>query len=424
MLKKGALHWQILIAMAAGVTIGLLIRQLGSAEILSSEALSLFASLGEGAGKLFLALLSMVVVPLVFTSLVSSMTGLRGQGELKKLGGITITFYLVTSLLAISVGILVSNLIRPGEGVDYQALMAKAQDTAHPALPQSAENPSATEVIGGIFFRMIPQNVIDAASSNRNMLAVIFFALLLGFFINRSEHERAARLTHLFEDLFEVMMSMTHSIIQLAPYGIFGYLVFVTMTTGLELASALGWYMLTVFLALSFHALFTLPLLSWILTKESPIKLFRAVTPALLTAFSTASSSGTLPLTIQCLNRSGIKTRVTSFVLPLGATINMDGTALYEAVAVLFIAQMLGDLTLAQQIVVAVTALLASVGAAGIPHAGTVMMVIVLEAVNLPTEAVLTILAVDRVLDMLRTAVNVWSDSNATAVVNALHKNA
>lgn len=416
-----ALHWRIFIAMVLAVGLGLGLRLLAARGAVAEPTLSGIAGLGQNVGRMFLALLSMVVVPLVFASLVSSVTSLRGASGLGRLGSFTVAYYITTSLLAILVGMLVSNLIRPGAGVDYNELMGRARGAEQQySLPEAAEGSSLWTVVGGIVFRMIPDNVIEAASSNRNMLAVIFFALLLGYFINAAGHERAERLGTFFADLFEVMMRMTHGIIQLAPYGIFGYLVFVAATTGWELAAALGKYMIAVFVGLGFHACITLPLLSWLVAGRSPLGLAAAVAPALATAFSTASSSGTLPLTMKCLNDSGMEPRITSFVLPLGATVNMDGTALYEAAAVLFISQMLGELTLAQQLVVAFTALLASIGAAGIPHAGTVMMVIVLEAVGLPTEAVLTILAVDRVLDMLRTTVNVWSDVNAAAVVSFL----
>ncbi len=420
--KKLPLHWRILIAMIGGAVIGTALNVLGTSGSISKETVDGVASIGQAAGKIFLSLLKMVVVPLVFASLVSAVTGLRGQSDLKKLGAVTGLYYLVTSMLAITVGIIASNVFRPGEGVDYESLMTQAKTNQEKALniAEKVGDQSVWDVVGGIVFRMIPENVLDAARDNTNMLAVIFFALILGWFINQVDAERAQRATTFFEDAFEIMMRMTHGIIQLAPYGIFGYIVFVIGTTGFALLKPLAWYAVAVVCGLGFHAIVTLPLLMWLLTRRSPLQLARTLWPALATAFSTASSSGTLPLTIQCLNEAGVRPRVTSFVLPLGATVNMDGTALYEAAAVLFIAQMLGDLSLGQQFLVAFTALLASVGAAGIPHAGTVMMVVVLGAVGLPTEAVLTILAVDRPLDMLRTTVNVWSDSTCTVVVSKL----
>ena len=406
--------------MGTGFIVGTALN-LMSGSVLSVDTVKSICGVGEAAGKIFLSLLKMVVVPLVFTSLVSAVTGLRGQAGLKKLGAMTGGYYLLTSLLAILVGIVVANIVQPGKGVDYAALMSSAHEGGHTLkLPEGGAADSVWEVVGGIVYRMIPTNILEFASDNRNMLSVIFFALLLGYFINASGGGRANRTATLFDDLFEIMMKMTQSIIELAPYGIFGYIVFVIGSTGFALLKPLAWYAVAVTLGLGFHALVTLPILLIVLTRQSPIRLAKAVWPALATAFSTASSSGTLPLTIQCLNDAGVKPRVSSFVLPLGATVNMDGTALYEAAAVLFIAQMLGDLTLGQQFLVAFTALLASVGAAGIPHAGTVMMVVVLQAVDLPTDAALTILAIDRPLDMLRTTVNVWSDSNCTMVVNQL----
>ena len=215
-------------------------------------------------------------------------------------------------------------------------------------------------------------------------------------------------------------MQMTLFVVKFAPIGVFGFTLYAAAGKGPAAFQVLGWYVLTVFIALLIHATVTLPTILKLVTGRSPIAYARGLTTALVTAFSTASSNGTLPLTMQEVEEAGVKPEVTSFVLPLGATINMDGTALYEAVAVLFIAQVYGiDLTIAQQAIIAVTALLASIGAAGIPHAGMVMMVVVLNAVGLPTSAVALILAVDRILDMLRTTVNVWSDSVAAAVVDA-----
>jgi Na+/H+-dicarboxylate symporter len=226
-----------------------------------------------------------------------------------------------------------------------------------------------------------------------------------------------------FSAAFEVMMAMTMAIIKLAPLGVLLLMLHVTATQGVEVFQSLAWYMLTVVCALAFHALITLPLILKLVAHRSPLVFAQAMSPALLTAFSSASSNGTLPLTLANVEeRAGISNRVSSFVLPLGATINMDGTALYEAVAVLFIAQLYhgANLELTQQIIVAFTALLASIGAAGIPHAGLVMMIIILQVVGLPIEMQGIIIAVDRVLDMCRTSINVWSDSCGCAVIARL----
>ncbi len=422
-MKRVPLYVWILIAMVAGAALGLSLNLAGQAGLVERDLVLQLASVGEWMGKLFLALLSMVVVPLIFSSLIASIAEVGGRGGLGRLGLATVGYYLGTSLLAITTGIGMVNLIRPGQGMDYDQLMAAAAgelevlDKAVPLVDQR----SSVEVLVDVFFRMVPSNIVDAASDNRTILAVIFFAVLFGVFTVRTGGEHADLLGRFFRAVFEVMTTMVHAILYLAPIGIFGYIFFVTAATGLDLAMGLLWYMVAVFLALCVHALVTLPLVLWLVGRRNPLTYLRAMSEALLTAFSTASSSGTLPLTMRCASeQGGVAKHVTSFTLPLGATVNMDGTALYEAVAVLFVAQMRGGLDLGQQVVVAVTALLASVGAAGIPHAGTVMMVIVMAAVGLPTEAVMVILAVDRVLDMLRTAVNVWSDSVGAAVVERL----
>ncbi|MCH7685935.1 MAG: dicarboxylate/amino acid:cation symporter [Planctomycetes bacterium] len=281
----------------------------------------------------------------------------------------------------------------------------------------------------GVFMRllnnMIPQNPIHALA-NGDFLSIITFSILMGLFIIRVGGKSGETMRNFFQSGFDVMMSMTMFIIKLAPIGVLSFMLYATASQGLSIFVTFGWYLLTVFLALAFHACVVLPLILKFVARRSPWEFAKSMSPALLTAFSTASSNGTLPLTMTSVEeRAGVSNKVSSFVLPLGATINMDGTALYEAVAVLFIAQSyLGALTLEQQIIVAVTALLASVGAAGIPSAGLVMMAIVLQAVGLPLEAQGLIIAVDRVLDMCRTSVNVWSDSCGCAVLERLEGSA
>ncbi len=416
-----ALHWQILISMVSGVALGALFDYLGAHNQISDSTLRTVADLGNGVGKLFLSMLKMLVVPLILSSLVTGVVGVPDMRGLRRMSGWTFGYYLVTSLLAISLGILMVNIVQPGDGVSYDKLASAAQSDGHAPPPGAAKaKQEGLSVLGGVLQRMVPENVVHAASSNTTILSIIFFAIMLGIFIKRTGGEHGEVLARFFEALFEVMMRMTSFVISLAPYGIFGAMVGFATLGGLAVAGDLAMYMLTVALALLVHGFVVLPILLRVLAKRSPLQFARAMSPALLTAFSTASSNGTLPLTMRCAeDRAGVPSRVTSFTLPLGATINMDGTALYEAIAVLFIAQTLGDLSLSQQIVVAITALAASVGAAGIPHAGLVMMVIVLQAVNLPTEAVMIILAVDRLLDMARTTVNVWSDSCCAAIVAA-----
>lgn len=325
---------------------------------------------------------------------------------------ITLFYYLATSLLAIITGLVLTNVFKPGIGTELKLDIAKAQ---------VAES-SISEVIISQIETMIPTNPV-AAIANSSFLSVISFTIVFCIFALHVGGGTLERFRGLADDSFAVMMRLTTAIIRLAPWGVFLLMIYVTATQGIAVFSALGWYMLTVLVGLGFHALVTLPLIVWVLARRSPWALLRAMMPALLTAFSSASSNATLPLTLNNIEkRAGVSNRVSSFVLPLGSTVNMDGTALYEAVAVLFIGQLAYgvEFGLDKQVIIALTALLASVGAAGIPHAGLVMMVIVLQAVNLPIEYQGIILAVDRVLDMFRTSVNVWSDCCGATVVERM----
>ena len=372
---------------------------------------------GEAAqhvGNLFLRLLQMVAVPLIITSLICGITGL---GDAASLGGMflrTILYYVCTSTAAITIGLVAVNFFRPG-----------ITETVAP--PVEALK-TGSQSLGSLLFeqveRMIPTNPI-AAIADSHFLSIISFTLAFSIFsvIVGGKTLRAVRAAA--EAGFEVMMAMTMAIIALAPFGVLCLMLFVTSTQGPAVFKSLFWYLLTVIAALMTHALIVLPLILKFVARRDPIAYAKALSPALLTAFSSASSNGTLPLTRACVeNRAGVDNRVSSFVLPLGATINMDGTALYEAVAVLFIGQLYHGavLPLEQHLIVAVTALLASIGAAGIPHAGLVMMIVILQAVGLPIEMQGIILSVDRLLDMFRTSVNVWSDSCGCAVVESLEQ--
>ena len=405
--------------MAAGAAIGLPLNVMAEEGSIDPEVTATVATVGQEVGDLFLRLLKMIVVPLIVSSLITGVTSMGSMKRLGSMGGRTMGYYLLTSALAIMTGLIMVNIIRPGVGADLLRLEAGAEGEVMPEIVSSGEEQSLGEVLWLQLKNMVPTNPLEA-SAEGDMLPIIFFSILLGIFINATGGHAGGTLRKFFEALFEVMMKMTLFIILLAPVGVFGFMLFAAAGKGIGAFEALGWYALTVAVALAIHAFFTLPILLTLFARRNPWQFIKDMAPALLTAFSTASSNATLPLTINCVEeRAGISNRVSSFVLPLGATINMDGTALYEAVAVLFIAQVYGaDLSLAQQAIVAITALLASVGAAGIPHAGTVMMVVVLQAVGLPVTAVGLILAVDRILDMGRTAVNVWSDSTAAAVIN------
>ena len=364
-------------------------------------------------GSLFLRMLKMVAVPLVVTSLASGVMGLGGAAHLGRMFSRTLLFYFTTTGLAIITGLVATNLVRPGLG-------------GAPRHVEQVEGVGGGDELADVLFsqveNLIPANPF-AALVEPNFLSIIAFTIAFAIFALHVGGAAADRVRRTADTGFAVMMAMTHAIIRLAPIGVFFLVAATTATQGVGVFVSLSAYMFTVAIALAVHACITLPLIVRFVARRSPWQFARAMSPALLTALSSASSNGTLPLTMECVEqRGGVRNRVGSFVLPLVATVNMDGTALYEAVAVLFIAQMhFGhDLPLAQQLVVCVTALLASVGAAGIPHAGLVMMAIVLQAVGLPAESQGIILAVDRVLDMARTAVNVWSDSCGAAVIDAL----
>ena len=388
------IHTQILIAIVLGVGVGL--------------ALGDKADHLKVVGDIFIRLLRMIIIPLILASMV---VGIVSLGDIRKLGRIglkTFIYYTTTTLLAVAVGLVLVNLMKPGVAVDMGA--EGAVDLA------SRETPSIVSIIRDI----IPPNLFDAMAKDK-VLSIIFFSLLLGVAIS-STGEKARTLTALFESLNTVMMKITGWIMRLAPVGVFALMAFTIGTMGLSVVRPLAVYMVTVVLGLSIHAFVTLPILLGSLGRYSPLKLIKDVFSAVATAFSTASSAATLPITMECLRKNtGVSNKVASFVLPLGATVNMDGTALYEAVAAMFIAQAYGiSLSIWQQLVIMLTATLASIGAAAIPGAGLVTMVIVLKAVNLPLEGIGMILAVDRLLDMLRTAVNLWGDACGTVVVARL----
>lgn len=361
-------------------------------------------------GDMFLRLLKMITIPLIVTSLIVGVTGLGNTTRLGSMFGKTMLYYISTSVMAITTGLVMVNIIQPGIGVELPG-------GGQGGLTEG--NKSLTDVFVGLLNNMIPTNPFQALARGE-FLSIITFSILVGIFIIRAEKKSHHTMRDFFQAAFDVMMGITLFIIRLAPIGVLGFMAYATASQGLEVFKTFGWYMVTVFLALAVHTCVVLPLLLWFIARRSPWGYAKAMTPALLTAFSTASSNGTLPLTLTSVEeRAGVPNRVSSFVLPLGATINMDGTALYEVVAVLFIAQSYNGfaMPLPEQIIVAVTALLASIGAAGIPSAGLVMMAIVLQAVGLPLDAQGLIIAVDRVLDMCRTTVNVWSDSCGCAVI-------
>jgi len=393
-MKKIALHWQILIALLLSIIFG----------IFFPNQVRYVSWMGD----IFLRALKMIIVPLILSSIISGITGIGNAENLGRLGFKTILYYISTSTLAIVTGLFLVNIIKPGVGADLN-------------LAQAVELEVEPDSLGTTLIKIIPENIFQSFSNNSQMLSVIFFALLFGFFITKVDKKQGKMLSDFFNSVFEVMMKVTMFIILFTPFGIFGLVAekVAEQNDLIALMQSMGLYMGTVLLALAIHATITLPLITRFIGKSNPLKHFNNLRTPLITAFSTSSSGATLPLTMQAVeDNSGVSNKITSFTLPLGATINMDGTALYECVAVIFIAQAYGmELSVIQQIVVVITALLASIGAAGVPMAGLVMITIILTAVGLPLEGVGLILAVDRILDMFRTATNVWSDSCGAVVI-------
>lgn len=358
-------------------------------------------------GILFIRALKMLIIPLILSSIISGVAGIGTASGLGRLTLKTMSYYIASSLMAIITGLFLVNLLKPGVGMGLVAT-------------QNGDGVSGVSTFKDTLMNIIPDNVFNALATG-DMLSVIFFAILMGFFITRLSSEYRDRMTSIFKGFFELMMKITLFVIKFTPLGVFALVAVVVATHSdlMALAGNMGVYMIAVIAALAIHGVVTLPAGLRFIAKANPLLHLRAMRVALLTAFSTSSSGATLPLTMEAVeHRSGVSNKITSFTLPLGATINMDGTALYECVAAIFIANAYGiDLTVGQQVVVVMTALLASIGAAAVPMAGLVMITIVLTAVGLPLEGVGLILAVDRILDMFRTVINVWSDSCGAVIV-------
>lgn len=395
---KLKLHWQILIALFLSIVFAIIFPE--------------WVVYVSWAGDLFLRALKMIIVPLILTSIVSGVVNIGDAQNLGRLGLKTILYYVTTSLFAIITGLILVNILQPGVGANL-------------GFTENVESlTNVSDSLGNILLRLVPTNIVNALATG-DMLAIIFFSILIGYFITKLSNTYKEPIINLFNGGFDLMMKVTSFIIKFTPIGIFGIVAGVVAEQAgdrqalLGIVQRLGIYMAAVLGGLAFHSMVTLPLFLKIVGKVNPWLHFKAMTTPLLTAFSTSSSSATLPLTMDAVeNNSGVSNKVTSFVLPLGATVNMDGTALYECVAAMFIAQAYGiDLSFLQQMIVVATALLASIGAAGIPMAGLVMITVILTAVGLPLEGIGLILAVDRILDMCRTTINVWSDSCGSVII-------
>lgn len=409
-MRRLELHWQILIAIGLAIPAGLLAGE--ESTVFGVRIYDVF----DFVGTLFLRGLMMLIVPLIVSSIISGVAGLGTDGGLGRLGLRALGFYTLSSTLAILLGLALVNAIAPGivDGRPAGDRLGLPESTA--AAVSAIEGRGMADVVE-IFQRMVPTNVVQEAAEGR-MLGLITFSLLFGFFMLRIRPDLVAALQTFWEAVFQTMMQLTLFVMRFAPLGVFGLVARTVAGTGFAAFRPLLAFFITVVLALALHAFGTLALLLRA-NGVRPDAHFRAMAPALLTAFSTASSSATLPMTIECVEKNaGVSNRVSGFVLPLGATVNMDGTALYECVAAMFIAQAYGlDLGFAQQFTVVLIALLTSIGVAGIPAASLVAISIILGAIGLPLDAIGLILVTDRVLDMCRTAVNVLSDSVGAAII-------
>ncbi len=393
-MKKIKLHFQILIALVLAVIYGSIFK----------EKIEYVSWMGD----VFIRALKMIIIPLIITSLITGITNIGSSRNLGRLGAKTLIYYLSTSILAIITGLILVNLIKPGVGFDIN-------------LSQSlSEYNIVQKPVKDTLLNIIPANFFSALTSE-NMLAIIFFSILFGFFIIQIQKEQRVLLTNFFSASFQVMMKITLFIIKFAPLGIFGIVskVIAEQDNLPDLIKSIGLFMLVVVAGLLFHAVITLPSILKIIGKTNPRKFFKSMLTPLLTAFSTQSSNATLPLTMEAVEYdAGVSNKISSFTLPLGATINMDGTALYELAVAGFVAQIYGiDLSISQQIVMALTALLASIGTAAIPMASLVTMSMIFTAVGLPLEGIAIVMPVERVLDMCRTTVNVWSDCCGAATI-------
>lgn len=363
-------------------------------------------------GVVFLRLLNMIIVPLILFSITTGVASVGSGGSLGRLGLKTMGYYIISTLFAIVTGFFLVTLIKPGVGAEL-GFTVPVEDIS-----------VASESFGQTLINIVPKNIIESMAQG-HMLSIIFFAILFGFFITKINEKPRILILDVFDAMLEVIMKMTLFIIKFTPLGVFSITAMVIaqqIRMGNEISeiiTRLGLYFLTVLLGLMIHGLITLPLSVKLLGRANPIKHIKNMSIPLLTAFSTSSSNATLPLTMKAVEEEdGVSNKVASFTLPLGATVNMNGTALYECVAVMFIAQAYGiALTFGQQMVVIFTALLAAIGSAGIPMAGLIMMAVVLKAVGLPLEGIGLILAVDRILDMFRTTINVYGDTCCAVII-------
>ena len=418
-MKKLALHWQIIIGLALGLVYGIIATNSGWGSF-TSDWIAPF-------GTIFINLLKLIAMPLVLSSLITGVASLSDIKKLSRIGGKTIGIYIGTTALAVTLGLISVNLIKPGDKVPDN-MKEKLQLTYQKDASKKANTVQEVKGRGPLqpLVDMVPSNFFNSASSNRNMLQVVFMAIFIGIGLIQIPKEKGKPVQQFFESLTDVVIKLVDIIMLMAPIGVFALIAqTINKVAGnnpseiLELLGALGYYMFAVIVGLIAHAAITYTGIMRLMTKMPLETFYKGIAPAQLLAFSTSSSGATLPVTMErCEEQLGVSEEVSSFVLPLGATINMDGTALYQAVAAVFIAQTLNmSLDISAQLTIVLTTVLASIGTAAVPGAGIVMLVIILESVGVPSAGIALILGVDRILDMLRTTVNVTGDATVAVII-------
>ncbi|MGJ8744543.1 dicarboxylate/amino acid:cation symporter [Polaribacter sp.] len=412
-MKKLALHWQILLGMLLGVIFALIMTNFDFGKEFISDWIKPF-------GTIFINSLKLIAIPLILAALIKGVSDLKDISKLSKMGGRTIGIYIVTTVIAVSIGLVLVNLVKPGKQIteSTRTEMVDSYGTSTTKYKDEAAKQKETGPLQALI-DLVPENIFSAATSNRNMLQVIFFAVFFGIGLILIPEEKGETVKKFFDGFNEVILKMVDLIMLTAPYGVFSLLAaLVVESPSLDLFKALGWYALTVVGGLALMIVFY-NILVVVFTKKTPSFFMKAISPAQLLAFSTSSSAATLPVTMErVVEHIGVEEEVASFVLPIGATINMDGTSLYQAVAAVFIAQAFGmDLTFGTQLGIIATATLASIGSAAVPGAGMVMLVGVLGYAGIPEAGLALIFAVDRPLDMCRTVVNVTGDAAVSMLV-------
>jgi len=418
---KMQLHWQIIIGLLLGLIFGVVSALMGWGQF-TTDWIAPF-------GTIFIRLLKFIAVPLVLTSLITGVASLSDLKKLSRIGGKTISIYIITTAISVSIGLVIVNILQPGNKVPYD-MQSKLQETYQADASYRADSAQEVKERGPLqlFIDMVPSNFFEAASNNRNMLQIVFIALLIGIGLIQIPKKKSKPVLNVFEGLNDVIIKLVDIIMLIAPLGVFSLIAqTINKVAGndpnqvIELLSALGFYMIAVIIGLIVHMALTYTTLLKFYVKMPLKTFFTGIGPAQLLAFSTSSSGATLPVTMErCEDELGVSEEVSSFVLPIGATINMDGTALYQAVAAVFISQAIGlELNLLDQLTIVVTAVLASIGTAAVPGAGIIMLVIILEAIGVPSTGIALILGVDRILDMLRTVVNVTGDATIAVTIAA-----